>query len=114
MGADIIQNLIVSNSASAGGGGIAWSLSGSRLINNTIAENDSINGSGISVFFAPVLTNALIANNIIIAKQNQIGLEGTQSRAKSMGLNLSPFMVSSKPQAGQRKIPVAASRMAGG
>ena len=73
-GADIVQNLIVNNSASAGGGGIAWSLSGSRLINNTIAENDSI-GSGISVFFAPVLTNALIANNIIIAKQNQIALD---------------------------------------
>lgn len=74
-GADIVQNLIVNNSASAGGGGIAWSLSGSRLINNTIAENDSINGSGISVFFAPVLSNALIANNIIVAKQNQIALD---------------------------------------
>jgi hypothetical protein len=29
-------------------------------------------------------------------------------------LNLSPLTVSYKPQAGQRKIPVAASRMAGG
>jgi hypothetical protein len=45
------------------------------LINNTIADNDSFHGSGISVFFAPVLTNALIANNIIIAKQNQIALD---------------------------------------
>ena len=33
---------------------------------------------------------------------------------KSMCLNLSPLMVSYKPQADQRKIPVAASRMAGG
>jgi len=31
-----------------------------------------------------------------------------------MCLNLSPLTVSYKPQAGLRKIPVAASRMAGG
>jgi serine protease len=70
--AQIIQNLIVGNSASSAGGGIAWSLSGSRLINNTIADND---GSGLALDFAPFVGDALIANNIIIAKQNQVSVD---------------------------------------
>ena len=39
---------------------------------------------------------------------------GTQPREKLLCLNISPLMVSYKLQAGRKKIPAAASRMAGG
>jgi parallel beta-helix repeat protein len=72
--ARIVQNLIVDNSAPAGAG-IAWSLAGSQLINNTIADNDGFSGSGVAVSFASFVGEALIANNIIIAKQDQIAVD---------------------------------------
>jgi nitrous oxidase accessory protein NosD len=70
----IVQNLIVRNSAEVGGG-VAWQLSGSQLINNTIAENDALQGSGVFLVFSSSVGNALIANNNIIAKQDQIAVD---------------------------------------
>jgi hypothetical protein len=70
----ILQNLITGNQASDGGG-VYWAIgnaSGPRLVNNTIADNDSINGSGI---FALVFDSRMeLTNNIIVAKPGQAGL----------------------------------------
>jgi parallel beta-helix repeat protein len=69
---NIINNVIVGNTARRGGG-ISWLVpSGTRgplLINNTIADNDSAQGSGI--FADGFDAQALIVNNIIVAKTGQ-------------------------------------------
>ena len=70
----IIQNVIVRNFAFQGGG-VAWWLSGSQLINNTIADNDSSQGSGVILLLTPSIGNVLIANNIIVAKPFQTALD---------------------------------------
>jgi FG-GAP-like repeat/Right handed beta helix region/FG-GAP repeat len=70
--AEIINNVIVGNSASCGGG-VFWSQpSGNqvRLVNNTIADNDSAHGSGIAAVQAPML----LVNNMIVAKTGQIAM----------------------------------------
>jgi hypothetical protein len=72
--ASIVQNLIVRNSAEVGAG-IAWNLSGTQLINNTIADNDGFRGSGVFVVFVPVSGNPLIANNNIIGKGDQVAID---------------------------------------
>jgi parallel beta-helix repeat protein len=68
----IAGNLITGNSAGCGGG-ISWGVpSGFRgplLVNNTIADNDSAQGSGI--FADGFDTQTLMVNNIIVAKGAQ-------------------------------------------
>ncbi len=71
----IVQNLIINNSAFEGGG-IAWlvpfNTPDPRIVNNTIANNDSPNGSGI---FANGFDEATeVVNNIIVAKPGQTAL----------------------------------------
>lgn len=74
--ASVIQNLIVGNSASAGGG-IYWLVpsgaQGPLLVNNTIADNDSSQGSAILAdgFDA----QARLFNNIIVAKRGQMAIQ---------------------------------------
>jgi hypothetical protein len=68
----IAGNLLIGNSANCGGG-IYWGVgSGDRgplLVNNTIADNDSTQGSGI---FADAFdARTLLINNIIVAKGAQ-------------------------------------------
>jgi hypothetical protein len=72
---DIVGNVIVRNQAPSGGG-IYWLVPvasrGILLANNTIAENDSPNGSGIvaDAFDG----NAVVVNNTIVAKAGQIAV----------------------------------------
>ena len=66
-----VQNLIISNQANKGGG-IYWSNPPRELVNNTIAENDAVQGSGIFAggsFGAP-----LLVNNVVSAKTGQSAL----------------------------------------
>ncbi len=74
--AEIVQNLIVNNSA-INGGGVIWNVAGSRMINNTIANNvaSAPDASEVILLFQALVDNALIANNIIAAKQNPITLD---------------------------------------
>ncbi len=69
---NIVGNLIAGNHA-AHGGGIAWvvpsSTRGIRLVNNTIAANDSPDGSGIRA--EGYDGNAALYNNIIAAAEGQ-------------------------------------------
>jgi nitrous oxidase accessory protein NosD len=60
----IVGNLITNNLSSLCGGGIALSY-GNQVINNTIADNDSVKGSGISMSVATVI------NNVVVAKPGQ-------------------------------------------
>ncbi len=68
----IVQNLIIGNNAGRGGG-IFWGVpSGNRgplLVNNTIAENDSPQGSGI--YAAGFDFGTVMTNNIIVGKKGQ-------------------------------------------
>jgi len=68
----IVQNLIFGNSAGSGGG-IYWLVpSGNRgplLVNNTIADNDSLQGSGLYADGYDVQTR--LVNNLIIGKTGQ-------------------------------------------
>ncbi|WP_026362143.1 PKD domain-containing protein [Geopsychrobacter electrodiphilus] len=68
----IVQNLIFGNTAGSGGG-IHWLVpSGNRgplLVNNTIADNDSLQGSGIYADGYDVQTR--LVNNLIIGKSGQ-------------------------------------------
>jgi parallel beta-helix repeat protein len=68
----IVNNLIIHNIASQGGG-VYWlipvSMPGILLLNNTIAENDSSNGSAI--FDGGFDTNIAIQNNLAIGKSGQ-------------------------------------------
>jgi hypothetical protein len=67
----IVQNLIVANTAEFSGGGIFWILPGSvspALVNNTIANNSSPQGSAI---FADSLGALTVTNNLIIAPSSQ-------------------------------------------
>ena len=70
--ADIINNVIVGNSAGCGGG-ISWLVPagyrGPLLVNNTIADNDSAQGSAI--FADGYDARALLVNNIIVANTGQ-------------------------------------------
>ncbi|MSM40744.1 MAG: hypothetical protein GJT30_14100 [Geobacter sp.] len=72
---EIIQNLITGNSAGSGGG-IHWSTPTSApgivLVNNTIAANDAALGGGI--FAGGYDANALLMNNIVLAKPGQAAL----------------------------------------
>jgi Kelch motif protein/HYDIN/CFA65/VesB family protein/centrosomal CEP192-like protein len=74
--ADIIQNLIIGNTAPNGGGGVYWLVpSGNRgplLVNNTIADNDSPNGSAI--FGDGFQSQAKMVNNAIIGKTGETAL----------------------------------------
>jgi len=74
--AEIVQNLIVNNSA-INGGGVIWNVAGSRMISNTIAHNDvsAVPGSDVILNFAGTVGDALLVNNIIAAKQNPITLD---------------------------------------
>ena len=64
----IIQNLIVRNQ-SLQGGGIFWSNPPNSVINNTIADNDALIGSGIWAGFS---RDTRFINNIVIGKSGQI------------------------------------------
>jgi hypothetical protein len=68
----IVNNLIIHNTA-AQGGGVFWlipvSMPGILLLNNTIAENSSSNGSAI--FDGGFDTNMAIQNNLVIGKLGQ-------------------------------------------
>ena len=71
----IINNVIVGNSARRGGGIAFLVPSGTRgpiLVNNTIANNDSAEGSG--VFADGFDAQALLVNNIIVAKTGQTAI----------------------------------------
>lgn len=72
--AEIIQNIITDNFAFSSGGGIYWLVPlgtrGPRLVNNTIAGNDSPTGSGILADGFDAQTE--VVNNIIIAKEGQV------------------------------------------
>jgi hypothetical protein len=71
----IVQNLIIGNLASDGGGlYLAVSFApGPILVNNTIADNNAtLNGSGIYAFILGARTE--LTNNIIVAKPGQFGL----------------------------------------
>lgn len=69
---EIVQNLIIDNTAGEGGG-ILWiipvSTPGILLLNNTIAHNDSTSGSAI--YDGGFDTNMAIQNNLIIAKAGE-------------------------------------------
>lgn len=73
--ASITQNLIIGNSASTGGG-VYWLVpsgaQGPLLVNNTIADNDSAQGSG--VFADGYDAQARLFNNLIVAKPGQTAL----------------------------------------
>jgi hypothetical protein len=56
----IVGNLITRNLSILCGGGIALSY-GNQVINNTIADNDSAHGSGISMSVATVINNVIVA-----------------------------------------------------
>src|SRR5207237_7782854 len=67
----ITDNLIIGNSGTQGGG-IYWSGGNPVLVNNTVADNDSQNGSAI---FADVSSNqVIIENNLIIALSGQTAI----------------------------------------
>jgi hypothetical protein len=67
----IVQNLIAGNQASEGGGIHSAAATGA-IINNTIADNDSLfEGSGIFMFGYQGLQ---LINNIIVAKPGQVSL----------------------------------------
>ncbi len=71
--ASISGNMIVRNHASSSGGGVYWGVpAGTRgpvLVNNTIAENDSVQGAGI--FAAGYDAGVVVSNNIIAAPGSQ-------------------------------------------
>jgi hypothetical protein len=70
--ADIIGNLIVLNTARCGGGVFWYVESGVRgplLVNNTIADNNGEQGSGI--FADGVDSSVLLVNNIIVGRAGQ-------------------------------------------
>jgi Right handed beta helix region len=71
----IVQNLITGNQAFEGGG-IHWFVNGGArgpiLVNNTIADNNATNGSGIFAEGDDARTE--LTNNIIVAKPGQTGL----------------------------------------
>jgi parallel beta-helix repeat protein/putative cofactor-binding repeat protein len=72
----IVQNVITGNKATFEGGGIFWLVPagtrGPRLVNNTIADNDAQEGSGIFADGFDAQTE--LVNNIIVAKEGQIAL----------------------------------------
>jgi len=69
----IIQNIIVNNSATSSGGGVYWGVPngqpGPKLVNNTIANNTSPQGSGVYAGGFDALTE--LTNNLIIASLGQ-------------------------------------------
>jgi hypothetical protein len=67
----IDQNVIVGNMAS-GGAGIAGWMTAARLVNNTIVNNGEFHASSL---FLDGLSNALIANNIVVAEQNRFSID---------------------------------------
>jgi len=73
--ADIIQNLIYGND-SPQGGGIYWIVPsgkrGPKILNTTIAQNDSDEGS--AVFARGFDTNTVVENSLLIAKDGQIAM----------------------------------------
>jgi hypothetical protein len=76
--AEIIQNLIAENFAFTRGGGIIWlvpsgsGIRGPRLVNNTIVNNDSNQGSG--VFADGFDSQVELVNNVIVALPGQTAL----------------------------------------
>lgn len=70
--ADIIGNLIVLNTARCGGG-VYWLVEtgarGPLLVNNTIADNNGEQGSGVFADFAD--SSVLLVNNIIVGRAGQ-------------------------------------------
>ncbi|HEU0176378.1 MAG TPA: right-handed parallel beta-helix repeat-containing protein [Blastocatellia bacterium] len=67
----IAENLITGNHAFAGGG-VYWLTGGPILVNNTIADNNATNGSGIFADGNDGRTE--LTNNIIVANPGQSGL----------------------------------------
>jgi hypothetical protein len=69
----IVQNLIYGNTATGKGGGIEWLVPsgdlGPRLLNNTIANNSALSGSGL--FADGFDKDAVLINNIIVAAPGQ-------------------------------------------
>ena len=73
--ARLIQNLITKNVSSQGGGvylSVPLSTTGLLFVNNTMASNDSANGSG--VFATGFDDNDSFINNLIIGKKSQIAV----------------------------------------
>jgi len=71
----IAQNVIVGNSAGCGGGihwGIPLGERGPLLVNNTIADNDSPQGSGIHADGFDADTELI--NNVVVAKAGQTAI----------------------------------------
>ena len=69
--ASFVQNVITGNHAGCGGG-LHWqipSFSSPLFVNNTIADNDGFQGSGISADGDNALTK--LVNNIVVAKDGQ-------------------------------------------
>lgn len=67
----IVQNIIIGNSAREGGG-IALGGPPDSLMNNTIANNDGFQGSGIFAF--GIFDGTIIVNNIITALEEQTAI----------------------------------------
>jgi nitrous oxidase accessory protein NosD len=71
----IDQNLIVGNQANLGGAIIAAGLTGERLINNTIVNNDTAQGAGVFLATSSSFDGSSVKNNIIVAEQNQTAVD---------------------------------------
>jgi parallel beta helix pectate lyase-like protein len=74
----IVQNLIAGNSAGEGGG-VYWLVPsgarGSRLVNNTIADNlATVAGRGSAVYADGFDVNAALVNNVLVAPAGQTAL----------------------------------------
>jgi hypothetical protein len=74
---NIIQNIISNNSASSQGGGVYFSVpNGSRgplLVNNTVANNDSPDGSAI--YSTGFVSQVELINNLLIAKSGETAVD---------------------------------------
>jgi hypothetical protein len=71
----IVQNLIFGNTAGSGSQvytGVPQSATGFRLVNNTIVS--TVSGADTAVMADGFNQNAIIANNIIVAAGNEVGL----------------------------------------
>ena len=71
---DIINNVIVGNTAPIGGGiywGVPLGNRGPLLVNNTIAGNDSVQGVASGIAADGFDSQAMVVNNIIVGKSGQ-------------------------------------------
>jgi hypothetical protein len=104
----IEQNLIIRNQASAGGGIIAGLGGGERFNNNTIADNDAAQGSGL-YFAENSFSTSFFTNNVIVAPQSQNAVDCVISSKSlvSFAFNnvFSPYGVAYAPSCGLKDFP---------